>query len=316
MSKVLYDCLIIGGGPAGLAAATSLARLQHKCLVFDSGVYRNALSKHMHNVIGWDHRDPADLRSQARQDLDNRYKGIVSFQNATIREIRKLESGRFEAVDESGNVHSGKKIVLATGVRDILPDIPGYAECWTKGIFHCLFCFGYEDRGKKSAGVLAIPLLTETFFITHVGNNALQLAEKITIYTNGDGAMTAKLREALVKPDPRITLETRKIARLDMKSSDASDVIVTFEDGTTTTEGLIAHPPLVEINGPFVDQLSLELNPTGEIKVTPPFNQTSVEGVFACGDAATMTRAVAQAAVMGAMAAVGAAAQVEAEGPH
>ena len=180
-----------------------------------------------------------------------------------------------------------------------------------------------------------MPMLTDPFFINHVGNNALQLAETLTIYTNGDAVMTAKVREALVNPDPRITLETRKIARLDMKSSDASDIIVTFEDGTTMTEGFIvsvfldlrlcildtdaseqAHPPLVEVNGPFVEQLSLELNPTGEIKVAPPFNQTSVEGIFAGGDAATMTRAVAQAAVMGVMAAVGAAAQVEAEGPN
>ena len=166
----------------------------------------------------------------------------------------------------------------------------------------------------------------------HVGNYALQLADKLTIYTNGDDVITAKIRGALAKGDSRITLETRKIARLSMKSPDASDVIVTFEDGSTMTEGFIvsphllslvygrvltqlpqAHAPTVEINGPFVGQLSLDLTPTGEIKTAPPFNQTSLAGVFACGDAATMIRAVPQAANMGSMAAAGIAAQIEAE---
>jgi hypothetical protein len=119
--------------------------------------------------------------------------------------------------------------------------------------FHCLFCHGYEDRGKQSAGVLAMPLVSEASFALHFGNNALQLADKLTIYTNGDSVMTARLREALVKPDPRITLESRKIARLSMKSGDASDVIVTFDDGSTTTEGFIVSASVVRIVvSPFV----------------------------------------------------------------
>jgi thioredoxin reductase len=135
MSKALYDCLIIGAGPAGLSTAAGLARLQHTSLVFDSGVYRNAKAKHMHNVLGWDHADPAEYRAKARQDLLSRYGNVVSFQHAAIQQVRKLDSGRFEAVDSSGNVYTGKKLCLATGVRDIMPDIPGYADCWTKGMY-------------------------------------------------------------------------------------------------------------------------------------------------------------------------------------
>lgn len=135
MSKALYDCLIVGGGPAGLATATGLARLQHSSLVLDSGVYRNAKAKHMHNVLGWDHADPAEYRAKARQDLLSRYAGVVTFQTATIDHVRKLDSGRFEAVDESGNVYTGKKLCLAAGVRDVMPDIPGYTDCWTKGMY-------------------------------------------------------------------------------------------------------------------------------------------------------------------------------------
>lgn len=84
-----------------------------------------------------------------------------------------------------------------------------------------------------------MPMISEPFMALHMGKMALQLADKLTIYTNGDSAMTAKMREALVKPDSRITLESRKIARLGMKSIDTSDVVVTFEDGSSITEGFI-----------------------------------------------------------------------------
>jgi hypothetical protein len=84
-----------------------------------------------------------------------------------------------------------------------------------------------------------MPMISEPFMVLHLGNNALRLADKLTVYTDGDSVMTAKMQEALVKANSRITLESRKIARLSMKSSDASDVVVTLEDGSTKTEGFI-----------------------------------------------------------------------------
>ncbi len=131
MSRV-YDCIIVGAGPAGLATATGLARQQHTALVFDSGVYRNALATHVHNVIGWDHQNPADLRKKAREDL-TRYS-TIQFKDTAVAEIRKLESGRFEAVDRIGDVFTGRKVCLATGVKDLMPDIEGYGDCWAHGM--------------------------------------------------------------------------------------------------------------------------------------------------------------------------------------
>ena len=85
-----------------------------------------------------------------------------------------------------------------------------------------------------------MPMISEPFMALHMGNMALQLASKLTIYTNGDSVMTARIREALGQANPRITLESRRIARLSMESRDASDVVVTFEDGSSVTEGFIA----------------------------------------------------------------------------
>ena len=129
----LLDVLIIGGGPGGLAVATGLARQLYTAVVFDSGVYRNARSKHSHNVLTWDHRDPADYRAKARSDLLARYN-TIQFEEAKIESVRRTENGRFEARDTAGKVWTGKKLALASGVKDIYPDIPGYDDVWGRGV--------------------------------------------------------------------------------------------------------------------------------------------------------------------------------------
>lgn len=126
-----YEIMVIGGGPAGLSAASSIVRQSHKTVLFDSGKYRNSLSKHMHTVASWDHRDPAAFRAAARADLD-RY-GSVTVENVEIESIKKRDDGLFEATAD-GKTWTSKKVVLATGVEDVFPEIPGYAECWVSAM--------------------------------------------------------------------------------------------------------------------------------------------------------------------------------------
>lgn len=130
----LLDVLIIGGGPAGLAAATGLARQLYTAVVFDSGVYRNQLATHMHNVVTWDHARPADFRQKAREDIRKRYSTIDFQDNTKIESVKKNQEGRFEATDEAGTVWTGRKLLLATGIKDIYPDIDGYGDAWGTGM--------------------------------------------------------------------------------------------------------------------------------------------------------------------------------------
>lgn len=128
------DVLIIGGGPAGLSAATGLARQLYTAVVFDSGVYRNNLAHAMHNVLTWDHQSPAAFRKKGRDDLLKRY-ATISFQDTEVKSVAKTSSGLFEAKDAEGKSWLGRKLVIATGVRDVYPDIDGYGDCWATGMY-------------------------------------------------------------------------------------------------------------------------------------------------------------------------------------
>ena len=129
----LCDVLIIGGGPAGLATALGLARQLHTAVVFDSGVFRNERAHELHNVLTWDHRAPAEFRAAARKELLGRYQ-TIQIEDVTVNNVHQTPDGLFEVVDAKNRTWAGRKLVLAVGVRDIAPDIPGYAELWGKAM--------------------------------------------------------------------------------------------------------------------------------------------------------------------------------------
>ncbi|KAK8079449.1 thioredoxin reductase [Apiospora hydei] len=331
----VVDVLILGAGPAGLGAAAALARQLHTALVFSSARFRNARARHMHNVPGWDHQDPAAFRAAAREQVLARYE-TVRFEDCEVVRVAKMhgdeEGGRdkgrgilFEAVDSDGNTFHGRRVIVASGVRDIMPDdIPGYADLWGRSIFHCAFCHGYEERGRPSAGLLATGPLTNPMMGPAVARMAGRLAGQVTVYTNGHPEVGAQLRAAL-KSTKKFRIEDRKIVSFAKDPEKPSSLaqaspgegkeeeedahhglLVTLEDGTVIREGFMLHAPETEQAGPFAAQLGLELEPKGgSIKTASPFPTTSVEGVLAVGDCATMMKSVPTAIYMGTMAAAG-----------
>ncbi|KAH6664520.1 hypothetical protein B0J14DRAFT_552007 [Halenospora varia] len=262
----------------------------------------------MHGIPTWEHRDAADFRAAARKDILEHYE-TVSFQDVKINKIEKQdgEEGRtlFMATDVNGKEWWGRKIVLASGIRDVMPDIEGYEECW--------YC-----RGSLSAGVLAIDDCAPSPIAVHLARFALRLADKVVIYTNGNPEVTQEIKEALSKLRPQsktrknVSIDDRKIAKL-IKGSRKAEVEVVLDDGERRLEGFLAHRPKGELNGQWVEQLGLEKTATGDIKVNPPFNETSVPGVFAGGDAGTMIKVATVALSSGGSIAAGVASSLGAE---
>ncbi|KZF23927.1 FAD/NAD(P)-binding domain-containing protein [Xylona heveae TC161] len=307
-----YDALIIGGGPAGLTAALTLARQQHTSVVFDAGSYRNDATDHMHLLPGFDHAAPAEFRSKARENITSRYDQ-VSIQNIGVKQIRKTDgTGRFELVDANDKTWTGKKVILASGVEDIFPDLEGYADFWGKGIFHCLFCKGYEQRGCPSAGLLATEGLANVPFALHVARQVAALSSNVTLYTNGSEELSTNLQSAFGSAK-QMRVDSRRIKRFNKGTGSPAEVTIEFEDGTHAVEGFLAHHPRSKPKGPFCENLGLEKTPSGDLKAGPPFYETSVKGVFAAGDNCSMMKNVPNAIFSGSLAAMGASSQILAE---
>ncbi|KAH8168568.1 pyridine nucleotide-disulfide oxidoreductase domain-containing protein [Sarocladium implicatum] len=188
-----YDAIIVGGGPAGLSALSGLARVRRKVLLIDSGEYRNGRTRHMHDVIGFDGVTPAWYRYAAREQIS--FYDTVKMTNGTVK---KIEAGKnntyFEVLAKlrgrQSKVLTARKIVLATGLRDDLPDTPGLAENFANGIYWCPWCDGYEhaDQGLGLIGGLQS--------VPGTVREILTLNEDVIAFVNGtDTAENRKITE-------------------------------------------------------------------------------------------------------------------------
>ncbi|SMQ47118.1 unnamed protein product [Zymoseptoria tritici ST99CH_3D7] len=300
----ILDTAIIGGGPAGLSTALGLARHLYQVVVFDSERYGNDAASSLHNLVTWDGKAPSEFREAARHNILDTYS-TVHWEQTAVEDIVKTAEGNFRLVDAKGKTWSARTVVLATGSEILYPDdvLPGYSDCWASGIFACLFCHGYEDRGKASVGVLAIGKNMGPAPTLMTARMARRLADSVTLYTNGDESTTAQLKQAIgdlsiFKIDPR------RIVRL-RKAEDGAEVSLEFKSGEETTEGFLAHRPEAKVQSGFVEQLGLLLDQYGNIQVSEMTHATSVAGVFAVGDCSTFLKAVAQAIASGSLCAGG-----------
>jgi thioredoxin reductase len=181
------DVLVFGGSYAGISAALQLARARRRVLVIDAGMRRNRVATHAHGFLGQDGRDPAEIAATARAEL--LAYPTVTWIDGTATEVQQTEDG-FVVGLASGQHHTAKRLILAAGVVDHLPEIPGVAERWGRSIFHCPYCHGYELGGGR-VGVLATSAISV--------HQALMLPDwgETTYFTRGLFEPSAEQRAAL-----------------------------------------------------------------------------------------------------------------------
>lgn len=168
---------------------------------------------------------------------------------------------------------------------------------------------GYEERGCSSAGVLAVAGDASAFAATHIGAQARNYTNKVTIYTHANDQLATECKEKLVPSG--FFVDNRKIARFEL-GKEAAEVVIHFDDGEQVTESFIVHRPLLKLRDEFASELGLEKDEPAVFKTKPPFNETSVAGVFVAGDAAVPFKISTLCLATGAIAAAGVQAQVNA----
>lgn len=178
--------------------------------------------------------------------------------------------------------------------------------------FHCLYCHGWEEKGARSAGVLAEGECAALLPALHLARQALQISKSVTIYTHGNPRLADDIEQTLKESPAPMKVDSRKILRLEKPRKD-SGIVIHTEDGLTTEEAFLVHKPKSRLRGKLHEQLGLELGQKGTIASKPPFNQSSVTGLFVAGDMSTVQQTATMAQATGTSAGAGAPLQLQAE---
>jgi thioredoxin reductase len=279
-----FDVIIIGGSYTGLSAGMSLGRSLRKVLIIDSGKPCNQQTPHSHNFLTQDGKTPKEISQIAKEQVA-KYE-TVSFFNGRVKKTSQ-NSGGFEVETDNGEKFSAKKIILASGVTDQIPDIEGFAECWGISVIHCPYCHGYEVKGKKT-GILSNGDLAFEF-----SKLVFNLSKDLTLFTNGKCTLDEEQKGKFNQN--KINIVEGEIQKIIHEKGNIRKVV--FKDGSEEElEALYAKIPFEQNINP--EDLQIELTEHGFIKIDH-FHKTSTDGVFACGDNTTMMRSVANAVAQG-----------------
>lgn len=280
-----YDIIIVGGSYSGLAAGMALGRALRRVLIIDGGAPCNQQTPHSHNFLTNDGKTPKEIAGLARQQVLQ--YDTVEWLDAFVIAANKTDTG-FELQVQTGEVFTAKKLVFATGIKDIHPEIPGFSACWGISVIHCPYCHGYEVRHQKT-GILAN------------GDAAFELASLIsnwtrdlTIYTNGPSTLSEPQLQKLQKHN--ILVDQDEIAQLEHQNGQLQHII--FSDGRNAPiKAIYTRLPFVQ-HSTVPQTLGCELSAEGYIKIDA-LQRTTVPGVYACGDNTSKMRTVANAVAMG-----------------
>jgi thioredoxin reductase len=283
----MFDVMIVGGSYAGMAAALQLARGRRQVLVIDAGLRRNRFASASHGLLGQDGKAPSQIANEAKVQL-LKYPNVTWLDGVAVSAEKFAES--FVVHTKQDETFEAKRLVLATGVRDELPKIPGLEERWGQSVFHCPYCHGYElDHGRLGVLATGEASMHQALLIPDWG--------KTTFFTNGvfepDEGQIKQLEAR------QVTIEREMI--VEISGENAS---VKLGDGRIVELAGLFVASQIKPASPLAEQLGCEFteSPLGPFIKTSEVKETSVAGVFACGDAARAAGSISFAIADGALA--------------
>lgn len=283
---VIRDVLVIGGGSAGLSAAIALARFGRIVEVVDAGEPRNAPAAGVHNLLGHDGIPALELLRLGRAEL-TRFGGVTVRDRAVSAQL--VDAG-FEVTLASGGSRTTRRLVVATGGRDRLPDVAGLRERWGREVLHCPFCHGWEVRGE-AIGVLA----TNADMATHQALLFRELSDDVVVFAGDD---------VVFSDDQRVQLHALGIGLADravgVRVEDDRLTGVRLADGRTVARQALVVAPEVDVTDPVLEALGVAQSDdirTGYVHDAA--GATSVPGLWVAGNVAEPFATVVMASAGG-----------------
>lgn len=280
-----YEVIIVGGSYAGLSAAMALGRALRSVLIIDSGKPCNRQTPHSHNFITHDGEEPAAIAARAREQV-LQYTTVAWLQDTVVKTSGSVNNFLVETAQQEQ--FTAQRLLFTTGIKDILPDIPGFAECWGISAIHCPYCHGYEVRGQQT-GIISNGDIAVVF-----SNLIHQWTKTLTLFTNGPATLQPEQRNALQQKGIGIVEKT--IKALDHQDGYLQQLV--FTDGSSFPLTALYSRPVMQQHCDQLVAMGCELTDTGFIKVDD-FMQTNIPGVYAAGDNTSPLRSVASAVAAG-----------------
>jgi thioredoxin reductase len=289
-----HDVIIIGGSFAGLSAATYVARGRRSVRVIDAGKPRNRFAEHSHGFLAQDGSSPAAMLETATEQV-KAYPTVRVTEGKAVNGTGQIDDFSIEL--DTGEVVSGRRLIFAFGISDVLPDLPGLAERWGKSVIHCPYCHGYEFSGKK-LGVLNLSPMSS--------HQAMLISEwgPTTFYLNGgeepDAATLAELEKR------GVMIEAKPVAGIRGEGTSISEI--ELADGRLLQADALFIGPSNRLNSPLAEQFgcTLEDMPLGKAIKTDEMKATSIQGIYAAGDISRGAHSVAWSVADGVSAGVSA----------
>ncbi len=282
------DVVVVGGGPAGLTAALYLGRARRRTLVVDAGRPRNAASPSAHGVFTRDGATPAELLAEARRQLSA--YAAVELRRAEAVVAASLGDGFVVRLDDGTEVRA-RRLLLACGIRDELPDIEGLAGHWGRGVLHCTTCHGYEVADRELA------LVTPADAAVSAVASVLQVSRDLVLCASG----------ASIDPADRRKLDAHGVRIVESKllriTGAPPQLVLHFADGSKLARQAVFVRTVLRPASELPAQLGCRFDAPHRLHVSPNW-ETSAPGVYAAGDIAALKDQVAVAAASGAHAAI------------